>query len=111
LYAPSLAPIQRSPKSSFKNALKNVPVPLVLTEGVDVLRVYASGKTKKAYITLSEDKFTLYVTSDKYKKASISKGWFGRKQNGGDLVERAIDIGSIDRIQRGHATNKFALAK
>jgi hypothetical protein len=77
-----------------------------LTDGVDVMRVYANGKTKKCFLTLSDDNFTLYVTSDKYKK---SKGFFRRKTENKD--ERAIDIGAIDRIQRGHATNKFELAR
>lgn len=97
---------QRSPKSTFKNALKTIPVPIALTDGVDVMRVYANGKTKKCFLTLSNDNFTLYVTSDKYKK---SKGFFRRKTE--DKDERAIDIGAIDRIQRGHATRKFELAR
>lgn len=98
---------QRSPKSTFKNALKSIPVPPELIEGVDVLRVYANGKTKRSFLTLSDDKFTLYVTTDKYKK-SAHKGFFRRRQ---DKDERAIDIGAIDRIQRGHATHKFVLAR
>jgi hypothetical protein len=97
---------QRSPRSTFKNALKTIPVPIALTDGVDVMRVYANGKTKKCFLTLSDDNFTLYVTSDKYKK---SKGFFRRKTENKD--ERAIDIGAIDRIQRGHATHKFELAR
>ena len=88
-------------------------MPPALTEGVKVKRIYASGKTKDCFLTLGNDNFTLYVTTEKYKK---SKGFFSgfgssRKSSQSKKDERAVDIGAIDRIQRGHATHKFALAK
>lgn len=117
-------------QSALKKALKAIPVPSELLEGIDVVRVYANGKTKRSYITLSEDKFTLYITSEKFKKRQQNRTnsifpW--RNKNGGSTTpppkkqsgnfaglqqqERAIDIGAIHSIQRGHATRKFELAR
>jgi hypothetical protein len=134
-------------KSAFKNALKPIPVPEALHEGIAVIRVYANGKTKLSYMTLSEDKFTIYITSEKFKKKQEQKGSSvfasifgkvagggggshhkrllggGKRNDGGYLgsptllqqqrqeQERAIDIGAIDSIQRGHATHRFELAR
>jgi hypothetical protein len=98
------------PQSSFKNALKSVPVPPSLVEGVEVFYVNANGVARKSFLTLSEDKFTLYVTSTKRGGAGFGSifrwGW-----GSDETEERAIDIGAIDRIQRGQITQKFELAK
>ena len=124
--------IPREQQSALKNALKAIPVPPELHEGIDVVRVYANGKTKRSYITLSEDKFTLYITSEKFKKKQQNRansifpwrnknnvGYGGAsqpKKSSGTFAglqqhERAIDIGAIHSIQRGHATRKFELAR
>jgi hypothetical protein len=92
--------------------LKGIPVPAALVEGVKVTRVYATGKTQNCFLTLGNDNFTLYLTAEKYKK---NKGFFSSfgssRRSDQSKDERAVDIGAIDRIQRGHATHHFALAK
>lgn len=110
---------QRLPRSSFRNALVDVPVPPLLMEGVQVLRVQVDGTMRDSFLTLSEDKFTLYVTTSRFKRVKGSGGgggFFkrGRKKNDatqGAYEERSIDISAIDRIQRGQITHKFELAK
>ena len=104
-------------QSTFKQCLKDIPIPQALREGIDVLHVFANGKTVKSNIRLSDDKFTLHVvdynnsasTIQHYNtdgtvatsgaSSSSSSGWFKRKQ---EKVHRKIDIGSIHRIQRGY---------
>ena len=95
-------------RSNFKNALQKVRVPAILLEGVHVLRVFANGKTQKSFLTLSPDKFTLYLTTERKTAAVFS--FFGRSKPT-TVQERAIDIGAIDRIQRGHATKRFEMAR
>ena len=42
-----------SHQSTFKNALKHIPVPSpLIVDGIPVMRVYANGKTQKCYLTL-----------------------------------------------------------
>eukprot|EP00978_Attheya_sp_CCMP212_P006524 scaffold15048_cov55-Attheya_sp.AAC.2 len=109
-------------KSEFKNCLQHVPVPKILLEGVNVIKVNTNGKTRKGFITLSEDKFTLYLTSSKVKSSSSSSLMrpilkkvtsIGSSSSASEEqdAERAIDIGSIDRIQRGQNTHKFEMAR
>ena len=127
-------------KSNFKRALKRVEVPPALQQGIPVVRVYANGnKPKQQYLTLSPDKFTLYITSTPMNERhsqqhSKSGSWLSnatasllpsvlRRNSSVDSVSsklgaimldtaegsrrrankevRAIDIGSIHRIQRG----------
>jgi hypothetical protein len=77
--------------------------------------VHANGKTRPSFLTLSHDKFTLYVTSEKRRgdHSGGGGGWFRRGSSSArsDVTERAIDVGAIDRIQRGQATQQFELAK
>lgn len=104
-------------RSSFKHALSSIQVPVKLSEGVHVLRVSESGIVRKAFLTLSQDKFTLYITTEKRGLMPPGKGSIfslrRTKSNGDadDTRERIIDIGAIDRIQRGQVTHKFELAK
>jgi hypothetical protein len=156
-----------APQSTFKNCLKSVQVPPPLQQGgIHIVRVFANGKTKKQYMTLSPDKFTLYITSQPYNPATFGQGkrgsgWFLRRSvsadnhgpgdsggglyyGGGAIAEggaegrsksltgsssnsntsnptgpvhkgnnevRAIDIGAIHRIQRGHANRRFEMLK
>lgn len=72
------------------------------------MRVFANGKTQKSFLTLSPDKFTLYLTTERKTAAVFSL--FGRTKPT-TVQERAIDIGAIDRIQRGHATKRFEMAR
>ena len=102
------------PKASFRNALVRVPVPRRLLDGVNVLRVNANGRTRPSFLTLSEDKFTLYLTTTKRGPASargLSVLGLRRSKSEGETHERTIDIGAIDRVQRGQATAKFEMAK
>lgn len=102
-------------KSSFRNALVRVPVPRRLLDGVNVLRVNANGRTRSSFLTLSEDKFTLYLTTTKRGPAGGGRGLsllgLRRSKSEGETHERTIDIGAIDRVQRGQGTAKFELAK
>lgn len=132
-------------RSAFKNCLKPIPVPTALQHGIQCVRVHANGKTQTQYITLSQDKFTLYVTSQplygnhsstqhKNRSGGMASWLFRRSSsvdstaalNGsgtGDAVPtptgarkrnsevRAIDIGAIHRIQRGHANRRFEMLK
>jgi hypothetical protein len=101
-------------KSSFRNALVRVPVPRRLLDGVNVLRVNANGRTRSSFLTLSEDKFTLYLTTTKRGPAGgrgLSLLGLRRSKSEGETHERTIDIGAIARVQRGQGTTKFELAK
>jgi hypothetical protein len=106
-------PPRQAPKSSFRNALVRVPVPRRLMDGVNVLRVNANGRTRPSFLTLSEDKFTLYITTSRRGPSQKKLSMLGlrRSQSDGATQERAIDIGAIDRVQRGQATHKFVMAK
>jgi hypothetical protein len=101
-------------KSSFRNALVRVPVPRRLLDGVNVLRVNANGRTRPSFLTLSQDKFTLYLTTTKrgpQARGGLSLLGLRRSKSEGETHERTIDIGAIDRVQRGQGTTKFELAK
>ena len=135
-------------QSTFKNCLKPIPVPSELQKGIPCVRVYANGKTSQVYLTLSADKFTLYISSQPLHKngatesATKRKGMFSllrrsssgadssaalagsgtsgangtlattlRKSNSGQNETRAIDIGAIHHIQRGHANRRFEMLK
>ena len=103
-----------SQKSSFRNALVRVPVPRRLLDGVNVLRVNANGRTRPSFLTLSQDKFTLYLTTTKrgpQARSGLSLLGLRRSKSEGETHERTIDIGAIDRVQRGQGTTKFELAK
>jgi len=119
----------RTYKSKFKRALKRVDVPDVLQQGIPVMRVYANGeKPKKQYLTLSPDKFTLYITSTPmhsrhFQEEKKPKSWkvmslfrtssveSASSKSSVEVAEslrkrankevRTIDIGEIHRIQRG----------
>lgn len=105
-----------APKSSFRNALVRVPVPRRLLDGLQVLRVSANGRTRPSFLTLSEDKFTLYLTTARRNPGDstrLSILGLRRSQSEGATPQdqRAIDIGSIERVHRGQATHKFVMAK
>lgn len=105
---------------SIKQALAHVVVPPILLEGVSVLRVKVNGSMRESFLTLSKDRFTVYITSSKVAtEAPAKRAWFSRGpkpespsvSTAADVDERSIDIGAIDRIQRGQVTHKFELAK
>jgi len=126
-------------------------VPEQLLDGVPVIKVNTNGTLKPAFLTISEDHFTIYITSAKVKNGSSSSLSLMRPSNlvsrvrsismgstsgaagssaaaggsgGADdstcmsvdtfvdqNAERAIEIGSIDRIQRGQNTLRFEKAR
>jgi hypothetical protein len=96
-------------KPSFQHALRDIPVPDLLHEGIPVLRVYANGNTTRTFLSLSNDKFTLFL---KHTSATAKKKWFGsNKKLSDDDQDRVIDIGAISKIQRGHARLRNELAR
>ena len=88
-------------------------MPRRLLDGVNVLRVNANGRTRPSFLTLSEDKFTLYITTTKRGPPGGGLSLLGlrRSKSEGETHERSIDIGAIDRVQRGQGTTKFEMAK
>eukprot|EP00554_Chaetoceros_debilis_P015381 CAMPEP_0194111410 /NCGR_PEP_ID=MMETSP0150-20130528/10413_1 /TAXON_ID=122233 /ORGANISM="Chaetoceros debilis, Strain MM31A-1" /LENGTH=867 /DNA_ID=CAMNT_0038800829 /DNA_START=238 /DNA_END=2838 /DNA_ORIENTATION=+ len=97
-----------------------------MLNGVSVIKVAANGKTKPAFLTVSPDKFTIYITESKFKNGKVGIIPLRKPLLGGLRVtsigsnnsevdemiyERALDVGGISRIQRGQSTLKFELAK
>lgn len=82
-----------------------------------------SGKSKPAYLTLSKDKFTIYITSYQFKAGKVGKNMTSVRRpllrkvtsigsnDDEKSDERAIDVGSLDRVQKGQSTLKFELAR
>jgi hypothetical protein len=112
--------------SQFKSCLDSVLVPNELMEGIQVLKILQNGKTKLYYLTLSSDRFVIYITPNKLKhgkdngstgKGSISKPLMkrvtsiGSNQDDDSEHERSVDIGAIDRIQRDQHTFRFENAR
>lgn len=95
------------------NVLSTVPVPMKLLKGVPVLLVAATGGTKPYTLALSQDKFTLMLTDvtddGAPKRSSLFRG--GQAQAAALDRRRAIDVGEMDRIQRGQSTMEFERAK
>mmetsp|Transcript_7664 Transcript_7664/g.9766 ORF Transcript_7664/g.9766 Transcript_7664/m.9766 type:complete len:874 (+) Transcript_7664:346-2967(+) len=111
------------PPSKFKECLSDV-VPKAMLEGISVVKVNANGKTKSSYLTLSADKFTIYITSNKFKAGKVGKNIMSSirrplllkvtsigSNDDESEYEGSIDIGSIERIQRGQNTLRFELAR
>ena len=67
-------------------------------------------------MTLSQDKFTIYVTTLQFKSGKVGNlssmkkpSPLMRVKSNDDIEERSIDIGSLDRVQKGQNTLKFEL--
>jgi len=121
---------QQQQQSTFRSSLRNLTVPIDLLKGVECLRVFANGQTQQSYLTLSPDRFTLYLTTERKrprKSSSFVQFLFKQSSNGDSsgggtsggtttttsgtqYMERAIDIGAIARIQRGHGSKRFVQA-
>jgi len=107
------------PRSTFKACLTSTDVPHKILEGVNVIKVNNIGKTKVAFLTLSQDKFTVYITTSKIKNNGrnsvllpmLRRVTSIRSHDDEYEYERAIDVGSIIRIQKGQNTLKFELAR
>jgi phosphatidylinositol phospholipase C delta len=95
----------RDPRIYFLHALATIPIPEPLLRGVPVVQVAANGTTEPAILSLSDDKFTVTITST----SSLPKtsGFFTKQQ---PTTRRDIDIGEMDRIQRGQSTQHFEKA-
>jgi len=108
---PAAAPIL------FKNCLRFVPVPEGILTGVRVSRVNDDGKYKAAYLTVSDDQFTIFVTKNRFKKERV--GYSNRISTLLTQANVAIDekledalvinVGCIVCIQKGQSTLKFEL--
>ncbi|CAB9505823.1 Inactive phospholipase C-like protein 1 [Seminavis robusta] len=101
-------------RSSFIHKQKSLSVPPRLLEGVEVWKITANGrKIEPATLTVSADKFTISVIVKKPRAgfflrrvASTESAHHDSHSNGsnGSTKEkdtRVIDVGAIDRIQRG----------
>ena len=92
-------------------------MPQILVDGIPVLRVYANGVTRKASLSLSSDKFTLFVKTEKLiQKRSFFRSPTKPQNSKNDDIDdtgfRGIDIGAISKIQRGHARHRrFDMAR
>lgn len=77
-----------------------------------------------AFLTVSKDKSTIYVTTSKLKNGKVTRGNVLRPMlarvtsygsvgsNGEDSeVSVSVDVGSIDRVLHGQNTLKFELAR
>lgn len=81
-----------------------------------------NGRTKPAYLTLSDDRFTIHITTSKLKKnTKVGKmevprpflkkvTSIGSNDDESDC-QSSIDVGSIDRLQKGQTTLRFELAR
>jgi len=86
-------------------------------EGINVVKVTSSGKTEPAYLTLAEDRFTIYVTERQVRNGKVvHRPFLSRVTSIGSNDdeaegERSIDIGSVDRLQIERKTLRFELAR
>lgn len=85
----------------FLDSLSFVRVPDNLYKGVEVLQVAANGKTNPSLLKISNDKFTVLLQTE------ARAGLFHRSVTS----YKPIDIGEIDRVQRGQSTQQFERAK
>jgi len=127
---------QQQHRIHFLSALASVPVPPKLLKGVQIFTVAANGKTQAATLTLSRDRFTAFIdpprnkaddekgsgTSHNKRTNSSSGGSSSGGGGGGvfglfkgdksnEVQHRAIDVGEMDRVQRGQSTQQFEFAK
>jgi hypothetical protein len=115
---------QREHRIYFLSALASMPVPFSLLTGLQIFIVAANGKTQPATLTLSVDRFTAYLRKDNAtptSRGSLRRTSSGPSSGGSSVFsfgfrdpkveERAIDIGEMDRVQRGQSTQQFELAK
>eukprot|EP00526_Cylindrotheca_closterium_P002340 CAMPEP_0113608790 /NCGR_PEP_ID=MMETSP0017_2-20120614/4118_1 /TAXON_ID=2856 /ORGANISM="Cylindrotheca closterium" /LENGTH=918 /DNA_ID=CAMNT_0000517509 /DNA_START=309 /DNA_END=3065 /DNA_ORIENTATION=- /assembly_acc=CAM_ASM_000147 len=100
-------------KTLFQHCLKDIAVPRALQEGIQVLRVFANGKTTRMTMKLSDDKFTLFLNHGipGSTKSSSNKRWSMMSRKNGSELDRVIDVGGISEIQRGHSRRNFQLAR
>ncbi|KAL7577087.1 hypothetical protein ACA910_019694 [Epithemia clementina (nom. ined.)] len=112
----------------FLEALASVEIPswLLTDEGVPVVLVSSNGKTHLLQLSISKDKFTVKLRVPAVAAAAMNNN--GTTAGGGStisataaatattsgtaaLVLRSIDVGEMDRVQRGQSTQQFETAK
>lgn len=98
-------------KTLFQHCLKDIAVPRALQEGIQVLRVFANGKTTSMTMKLSDDKFTLFLNHGIPGKSPTKRLSFLPTWKNGNELDRVIDVGGISEIQRGHSRRNFQLAR
>ena len=102
-------------KSSFITNQKALPVPDRLLDGVDIWMILSNGKKiTPATLTLGPEKFTIYINVKQKRSGffmrrvssadSTHHDANGMSISGKDRDNRVIDIGAIDRIQRGQTS-------
>lgn len=102
-------------KSFFINKQKSLPVPRRLLEGVEIWKIISNGKKiEAATLTLGPEKFSIHINTKQKRAAfflrrgssaeSTHHDADGMAINGRDQDKRVIDIGAIDRIQRGQTS-------
>ena len=88
------------------------------------LSLHQNGKPKQAFLTLSKDKFTIYITANKFKPGKIGVGKIverplfiqrvvslGSNDDESSVERMAVGIGSVGRVQLGQNTLRFELAR
>jgi hypothetical protein len=107
----------------FLSSLASIPVPFKLLTGMQIYTVAANGTTQPVTLTLSVDRFTAFLRRDKSNSTprglgqransekSMGSSVFSFGFRDAKIDERQIDIGEMDRVQRGQSTQKFELAK
>ena len=109
--SPKKGPAAAPHRIYFLQALSTIPVPKALLQGVAVVQVAANGKTQPAKLSISHDKFTVSLTSQNDAKTSGAGGFlFSKQSSTAEEQHRAIDIGEMDRVQRGQSTQHFEKA-
>lgn len=102
-----------------------MPVPFSLLTGMQIFTVAANGTTQPAVLTLSIDRFTAFLRKDhsnnntptsksnlrRTSSANTGSSVFSFGFRDSKLEERAMDIGEIERVQRGQSTQQFEFAK
>lgn len=104
-------------RSSFIHTQKSLSVPRRLLEGVEIWVVSSNGKKiEPAILMLGPDKFTIYINIKRQKPSFFMRRVSSAESahhdaNGNSIAlggkekdKRVIDIGAIDRIQRGQAS-------
>lgn len=104
-------------RSSFIHTQRSLSVPRRLLEGVEIWKVTSNGKKiDPAVLILGPDKFTIYINIKRQKPSFFLRRVSSAESthhdaNGNSLViggkekdKRIIDIGAVDRIQRGQTS-------
>lgn len=75
-----------------------------------------SGRIESAYLTLSRDQFTVFVSKKKFHRDKVGYDTLRSKMlpaniNESEVGGSSMNVGSIVRIQKGVSTLKFEMAQ